>query len=365
MINLCYFIGSFASGGAQKHLLDTVTNLNRKKYNIIFIVFESSGELNKNFVKLGYKIFEVSGALKNYFFFIKRVVGILKTHKIDIIHAHLVGTYFLSMISGYLAKTEIKIISWHSVYKSSKIDYPKSFSSIRFFKYFLFLKIGAMLSDKIIAVSKSVNRENRKFLKVDSRKVKTIYNGINDQYYSNTPVYNDSGKIIIGSTGSLVKDKNFELLIRSVKNFNSNNVKLLIAGDGPEKVHLSSLIKSEQLNNINLVGHIDDVKIFLNKIDIWILPSNREGFSIALLEAMSAGKAIIATNVGGNAEAVRHLTDGLIVPKQNMKSLTKAIELLVNNGKIRQGFKVSARNRYLKNFTLNKMIENIEAVYSE
>ena len=313
---------------------------------------------------MGCKVFEVPGSLHNYFTSITRVVEILKTHKIDIIHSHLVGTFFLSMVSGCLAKTKLKIISWHSIYKSSILDYPESFGSVRFVKYFLFLKVGVMLSDKIIAVSNSVNRENRKLLKVDSRKIITIYNGIKDYYSSDTSTCDESGMIVIGSAGSLVKDKNYELLIRSIKNLNTKNVELLIAGDGPEKDRLSLLIKSEQLHNIKLVGHVDDVKKFLSKIAIWVLPSNREGFSIALLEAMSAGKAIIATNVGGNAEALRHLKDGVIVPKRNMESLTKSIELLVNNGKLRQGYKVSARNRYLENYTIDKMIGKFEELYN-
>jgi glycosyltransferase involved in cell wall biosynthesis len=107
----------------------------------------------------------------------------------------------------------------------------------------------------------------------------------------------------------------------------------------------------------------DDVERVMAAADVFVLPSTKEGFSNALIEAMASGLAIVATRVGGNDEAVRDRQDGLLIEPLEPDQLLLAGERLLTDAALRRRLARSARER-AKEFSLDKMIEKIEALYS-
>ncbi|HBH48052.1 MAG TPA: hypothetical protein DDX98_05400 [Bacteroidales bacterium] len=201
---------------------------------------------------------------------------------------------------------------------------------------------------------------------VVSSKIEVIYNGIRDE---ESPIkfrrkfrkdwgVQDS-EILLGVTSRLDPFKGIEYLIDAfyVLCKKITNCKLVIIGSGTiEKKLKEKVIKCGLNQKVIFTGFRSEVPKCLLAIDIFILPSLAENHSIGLIEAMRAGKAIIATNVGGNTESVCHLKEGLIIPAANSKSLIDAIEKLVEHRSLAETLGKSAREKFKKTFTEEIMV---------
>ena len=93
--------------------------------------------------------------------------------------------------------------------------------------------------------------------------------------------------------------------------------------------------------------------------DVFALPSLEEYHSIAILEAMRARKAIVATNIGGNPESLRDERDALMVPSMDAEALANALERVLTQPALRENLAESAHTRFLENFTIDVMKKNL------
>eukprot|EP01029_Cantina_marsupialis_P011658 TRINITY_DN25930_c0_g3_i1.p2 TRINITY_DN25930_c0_g3~~TRINITY_DN25930_c0_g3_i1.p2 ORF type:complete len:146 (+),score=34.92 TRINITY_DN25930_c0_g3_i1:52-438(+) len=112
-------------------------------------------------------------------------------------------------------------------------------------------------------------------------------------------------------------------------------------------------------SEVEFIGYQNNIPQWLNAFDIFALPSLFEYHSIALLEAMRAGKAIVSTDVGGNTESVRDGLDGLIVPAKDSEKLANAILKMMESEELRTNMGNSARERFLDEFTEDIMKTNL------
>ncbi|TFH42095.1 MAG: glycosyltransferase, partial [Lysobacterales bacterium] len=96
---------------------------------------------------------------------------------------------------------------------------------------------------------------------------------------------------------------------------------------------------------------------------IFVLPSHEEGFSNALIEAMSAGLPIVATDVGGNSEAIEDGVSGIIVPPRNPPAIAAAVEVVAHCRDLRMRLGVAARNRVREKFSLDSCVDAYDALY--
>jgi glycosyltransferase involved in cell wall biosynthesis len=140
--------------------------------------------------------------------------------------------------------------------------------------------------------------------------------------------------IVLGSTGRLVSQKGFDVLIKAVSKLNRRGLDIwaVIAGEGPLRDELQELIKEAGLEDkVLLPGFIDNVPGFLSSLDIFIQASRMESRSYALSEGMAAGLPVITNDAPGNDELVENEKSGLIVPVDNPEALSDAVERLMKN----------------------------------
>lgn len=365
-INLCYVIGTFQAGGAQNHLYQLCYNRKETLDTCIIVVFDINGSFKEKFQSLGIPIYEIPITFFNYPKSTLKFYQILKKHNINVIHSHLVGTLFFSLFVATLAKVKNKIITWHSVYKPQNKLTISLIPILQQVRYFFRLKVSSILSDKIIAVSQKVNDENCNYLNVPPNKTVTVYNGIEHMAQLKEKRNKNKVNLAIGAVGALQEYKGYQDLLLAIDIVIKKYPKciLYIAGDGPYKANLISIINELQLDsNVVLIGHISDIDTFLNGLDIWIMPSHREGFSLAVLEAMRAGLPIIATDVGGNAEAIKDKESGIVVNSGNFENLSRAILNLINNPELRILYSRNAQSRFNSLFTMDKMLNNLKKQY--
>ena len=148
-----------------------------------------------------------------------------------------------------------------------------------------------------------------------------------------------NSKIILGSAGLLTYNKRFDILIDSIKiliDGNYNNFLVFIFGEGEERSKLEKQIKTYHLENtIFLPGYRKNIYEYMNCFDIFVLSSQIESFSLVNIEAMSLGKPVISTNVGGMEDRVADGLSGYLVNPNNAHELSEKIKILLSDNELR------------------------------
>ena len=180
-----------------------------------------------------------------------------------------------------------------------------------------------------------------------------IYIGVVDNY---RPAKRKENELTLVSTSRLVTAKGIGELIEAMKLIASTDVTLKICGGGPEADHFKSL--AQGMNNIEFLGHIDNVLQVLRSADVLVHPSYHEGFGLSLVEAEMCGLPIIASDVGSIPEIVKDSVSGILVPPKSARDLADAIDALANNPKLRARMGMAGRQIFLDNFQFDRIVRD-------
>ncbi|MEX2410080.1 MAG: glycosyltransferase family 4 protein, partial [Candidatus Paceibacterota bacterium] len=181
---------------------------------------------------------------------------------------------------------------------------------------------------------------------------------------------NKSDKVQIVFVGRLSDQKDPEKLIKAFFELSDpikNMAEIKIIGDGPKREKLENIIKTNNLEDkVKLLGNLPRDQVFeeLKKSDIFTLISHYEGFPRSILEAMSVGLPIIASNVGGVSEAVSG-ENGFVVNREDFIGLKDALEKLILDDGMRERLGIASHEKVVRDFSLEKMLEETEKVYNE
>jgi len=201
-------------------------------------------------------------------------------------------------------------------------------------------------ADCFIAISSEI-RQQLIDIGVDDNKILCISNGINIKKFSPVPANIKSGlrqklslpedAIIVVYSGRLVVSKGILLLLEVWKQLllQNNNIHLLLVGSGKgsfddcDREAYDYMVKQKLEKNVSLTGSVDNVNEYLMASDIFVLPSDYEGFSLALLEGLACALPSIATKVGGAADIIQNYKNGLLINPKDKEGLKTAIEWML------------------------------------
>jgi glycosyltransferase involved in cell wall biosynthesis len=177
----------------------------------------------------------------------------------------------------------------------------------------------------------------------------------------------DQKGLVVGFIGWLLPIKGPRHLLKAMENVwhEHEDAVLVYIGKGELEVDLrAEAMKISANGRINFLGWRSDIHEIMPVFDIFVLPSLNEGMGRVLVEAMAAGKPIVASNVGGIPDLVKHNHNGLLVPPGDEKALAAAIMQLINDpGKAKL---LGQRGRALcHKFSVESMIEKIDDLYTE
>ncbi|MGK9477436.1 glycosyltransferase [Melioribacter sp. OK-6-Me] len=307
-------------GGAQVFVLNLAKELKKKGVDVTVAAGEGGylfDELEKHNIQYYYlKSLKRDVNLFNALYFVCDIYRLLKKYKFQIIHLNSTNT-LLSTISTFFLKYKPKIVfTFHGL---SLLD--KNYQSHRIFKFITkyYFKALSGLLDASVFVSEINFKEAIRYKIVSSGEV--IYNGLAEEemeylskkqaieFFSKLCKYNFDGCFIIGSTGRLSYQKNYDFLIDNfaiVKKY-IPTLKIIIIGDGPFGAQYKKKIENMGFEkDFFLVGAIKESYKYIKAFDLFVLPSRYEGLSISLLEALFAGLPILTTDVGGNPEIINN-----------------------------------------------------------
>jgi len=230
----------------------------------------------------------------------------------------------------------------------------------------------------MIAVSEAVAQRLQK-TKNKKDKIDIIYNGINlgeyDQPQTDPKLVEELGKeeefVLVGTASQLISRKGHRILLNAAARIlhTDSKVKFVIVGSGKKSYtkELYDLTKELGIeNNVIFLGWRENTSQILALLDIVVLPSTQpEGFSRLILEAMASSKPVVASKIGGNTEAVKEGTTGLIVNPGDIDSLATALLQLVQNKTLRQSMGKAGKLRVKEQFSIEQNVRQIQNLYEE
>jgi glycosyltransferase involved in cell wall biosynthesis len=174
---------------------------------------------------------------------------------------------------------------------------------------------------------------------------------------------------VIGTIGRLEPQKAHHVLVRSIARMATLqpelNPQLVVVGDGSQRGPLEDLVDSMDLRSrVHLLGHVEPAATLYPAFDVFALASAWEGLPLSLLEAMSSGLAVLATDVGGVGDAIVDGTNGLLVPPGVEADLVKGLLALTDVGRRRE-LGSNARADAVRRFSVGRMVEETLTVYQE
>ena len=175
-------------------------------------------------------------------------------------------------------------------------------------------------------------------------------------------------EVVLLVVAALVRRKGIDVLLDSLVRLAARGLRppLWIAGDGPERERLLAQVERSGLaGQVHFLGPRDDVGNLLGASDVVVLPSRREGLGVAALEAMAAGRPLVASAVGGLNEAVVDGRTGLLVPPEDAAALATALERLLRDAELRAKLGAEGPQRVAEGFLPEQMVAAYERLYRE
>lgn len=295
---------------------------------------------------------------------------LFKRHSVDIVHTHLGLDSFIGVIAATLSGIPVvqSVHFDHPAYVHANFITQTSWRAVQALKN---LRIA-----RFLPITENVGRELAQREMVPAAKITVVYPGINSIH----PIDNDcrlrtrrelgcdAEDIVVIAVGRLEEEKNFDCLIKALAGAREKQIalKLWLVGDGSQRDSLAHLIMSEKLGDVvQLLGYRNDIMALMPAADIFVLPSKKEPFGMAAVEAMSAGLPVIGTIGPGLSTIVEHQHTGLLVQPDDPTGLSEAIQQLAQDKSLRAALGKAGKERAARCFTKETMANKIALVYQE
>jgi len=288
----------------------------------------------------------------------------------DIVHTQTSKAGIVGRLAAWLAGTPVIIHTAHAFPFHPYLSAPVRWA------YVLLERWAARMTDLIMVDTESVRADGLQHRIVqDPTKLVTVPMGIDLKKFSPSPrgpdnlrrtLGFDAKDLVVGTVARLVPDKGLECFLQMAARIwaNRSDTQFLIVGDGPLRPELERLADELGIRaKVIFTGHRTDVPALMDAMDLFVLPTLREGFGVVFAEAMAMGKATVGSRIGPVAEVVEDGITGYLVPPDSPGEFARrALELLGDEAK-RRAFGRAGRQRVEKYFDAVRMCETIEQQY--
>jgi glycosyltransferase involved in cell wall biosynthesis len=360
-----HFTDSSAFGGTERALLHVLARLDRRQWRPVLFHHSEPGlapllekarqlEVKVRAVPRMQRIWDISR--------LPKFICALRAELPSLMHAHL--TWPLSCKYGLLAAVIARVpgvVATAQLY----VDLAK--------KPLLRLqpRLIAAGVDRYLAVSRAVANQLCNDFGIPASKVQVVRNGIPFAPFDRpanatlrASLTKATAHPVVLMVGRLDKQKGHRYLIEAAAQV--PEAMFVLAGEGPDRAALEAQTHALGLDSrLLFLGYREDIPDLLSCCDLFVLPSVYEGLPLSILEAMAAGKPVIASAIGGNDEIITHGENGLLVPPADPASLAGTIRTVLSDHTLARRLAEAGRARAHQEFSVEAMVNGVTRVYEE
>lgn len=365
-IRIGYVINSMIVGGSQTHLVQVMRFLDRERFAPTFYCIGGSGELLDSVRATGVEVL-TPGAGKSY-----RGLGLpqrvwelsrsFREQRLTIVHNYLLRANFVGSLAARLARVPMVLCSKRGCHHMEGGD-------------LLMAKVGNALADRVTANAEAV----REFVHVDEgcplEKMPVIPSGIDtDRFQPLAPgdykqrLGLPADATVVGIVTRMRTRKGVEEFFRAIGELRRArpDVHAVIVGEVSLDDVLEGIVREMDLDgHLTLLGRRSDMPDVLSAFDLFVLSSHDEGMSNAVLEGMAMELPVVATDVGGTGEVVRHGASGMLVPAKDPAALARAIAEVLSDRDRARAMGRLGREIVVERFSAPAMVRQMEELYFE
>lgn len=326
-IRVLYVVGNFVAGGAERHLIELWKRIDRARFEVVIACFRREGAFLAEAESLGWPVHELAVGRRVYgaagFAGLARLVHLVRDARPQVIHGYLFGPNLYSALAGRLSGVRAVVVAKRNV---DAFETPRQALAQR---------LAHRLATHVTAVSEAV-ADSAVALGVPRSRITVIPNGVDASRFDPPAPAAEARRALgadasplVGSVGCLAARKDYGTLLEALRLLGGRGLafRAALVGDGPDRAALEARAAALGLaDRVRFLGERADVDRLLPGMDVFVLSSREEGIPNALLEAMAAGRACVATAVGGTPEVLRDGQTGWLVPPGEPGALADALE---------------------------------------
>ena len=347
-------ITSLQIGGAEKLIVDMVPRYIQAGHLVDVLLFNGvETPFKKQLQNRGIRIIEFSRGGNVYNpLYIFRLISIMR--KYDIVHTHNTASQLFAALANVFSRTKLVTTEHNTTNRRRENPIFKPLDKWMYRQY-----------KSIVCISDKATENLQSYLGKFSGKVSTIYNGIDCRVFREAVTYENFKlkKTIVTMVAGFREQKDQDTLIGAMRHLPKECYELWLVGDGVRRNELEKLTKDFRVtDNVKFWGIRSDIPTILKTSDIVVMSSHWEGFGLAAVEGMAAGKPVIASNVDGLAQVVHGA--GILFTPGDDKGLATEIEKLANDKGWYQSVAEKCQQRAAE-FDIEKTVEQYLNIYKQ
>ena len=363
MKTILHIIDTTGPGGAETVFIDLATLLPREHYRSLVLI-RGKGWVYEELCRRGMEpiLLDAKGSFNwRYLLALRQLI---RREHVDLIQSHLLGSNVYASLAGLLTRTPV-VATFHGAVDIGENERLKG------------LKFGAMNAGAqcVVAVSESLRRDIIQRTPINGNKVQVIYNGIKTADFQRSHSDRlrrqfgwDEDVVIVGSLGNIRSAKGYDILLQAAARLKDAPIpfRFVIAGQGKPGLYDRLLKLRAELGleeTVHFLGFNDDPAEFLSNLDLFLLSSTSEGFSIATIQAMASGLPVIATRSGGPEEILTQGETGWMIEPGRPEAIAAALEKVASDPVLSQQLATAGKTHALASFDIGAMLAGYEKVY--
>lgn len=361
-LKVMHVIEDLENGGAERVLINLVVGLPAQFFHTMVCCLAKKGRMAAELEERGMRVITLHKRPGVDVGLLWRLQKLLRAQQIDILHTHVFTANLWGRLAGILAQVPVLITHEHSTFTIADQTRQRIEQQL------------ARKTTRIISVSEQLRRGLIETGGLPADKIITIHNGLRLPVSVNEATRKalqrelDLSRFspLIGSIGRQEVRKNYPLLLEAMPKILEHypQAGLLLVGEGPETSHLKQLAQANGLaGHVIFAGHRQEIYELLSFMTVFCLPSQTEGISMAILEAMAAKVPVVATRVGGNPEIIADDRYGVLVPANDTHALATALLETLNDREAACTRAQAGEKFVLENFSEQQMIQRITTLY--